>query len=283
VSRLARGRALVGRVPIVRLIEGGAIGIALWCILFAFQLLPSKMADTPGVLLFMIVGMAIRASPMGGWLLAVLALGAAAVLVVSETSISNTVASRWIRRDQLPDSAVGAIVVLSASLNPNTTISGEALDHLLTGLELLRAGKARLLVTTTVQQQFPTGFVSSDVDQQRVVSLFGGENRWMRTAPGRSTRDEAVESARLLLSRGIRRIAVVASPMHTRRACAAFEAVGFDVTCVPARMRNPGGEDPGPWPADRLTVFGQWVYEVAATVNYRRQGWLGPGPPDRRN
>ncbi len=283
MSRLARGRALVGRVPIVRLIEGGAIGIALWCIVFAFQLLPSKMADTPGVLLFMIVGMAIRVSPMGAWLIAVLALGAAAILVVSETSISNTVASRWIRRDQLPDSAVGAIVVLSASLNPNATISGEALDHLLTGLELLRSGKARLLVTTTVRQQFPTGFVSSDVDQRRVVSLFGGGNRWIRTAPGRSTRDEAVESARLLLSQGIRRIAVVASPMHTRRGCAAFEAVGFVVTCVPARMRTPGGEDPGPWPADRLTVFGQWVYEVAATVNYRRHGWLGPGRPDSRN
>jgi uncharacterized SAM-binding protein YcdF (DUF218 family) len=265
---------LVRRVPLARTIEGGAIGVALWCILFIFQLLPAIAADTPGVLLFGIAGVAIGVSRLRRSLLVILAVGAAMVVVVTQTSVSNVVASRWIREDQFPDSAVAAVVVLSAGVNANATISGEALDHLITGLELIRAGKATVLVTTTVEQKFPAGVVTSTVDQSRIVALFGGQVQWLRTPPGNSTREEALGSATLLMPRGIRRIAIVASPMHTRRACSTFEGVGFEVTCVPARVRSPGGRGPASWPADRLSVFGDWMYEVAATAKYRANGWL---------
>jgi uncharacterized SAM-binding protein YcdF (DUF218 family) len=265
----------IRRVPARRVIEGGAIGVALWCILFAFQLLPGGAADTTGVLLFAFVGMVAGLSPLHRTLWVILAMAAAAVVAVTQTSVSNAVASRWIREDQLPDSALPAVVVLSGGLNSNGTISSEALDHLITGLELVRTGKARMLVTTSVEQKFPKGIVTSAADQSRIVSLFQGSGRWVRTRPGNSTRDEALRSAEVLRPQGIRRIAVVATPMHTRRACSAFEAVGFEVTCVPARVRSPGGGDPAPWPADRLRVFGDWVYEVAATARYRADGWLG--------
>lgn len=263
---------------------GGAIGIALWCILFAFQLLPGGAADTPGLLAFGIIGIAANATRLRPMLMTILVVAAAVVVVVGETSLSNAVAFRWIRADQFPESGVSAIVVLSAGLNPDTTISSEALDHLIAGLELTRAGKAPLLVTTTVGQRFPAGYVSSETDQSRIIGLFAPETRWIHLSRGRSTRDEATTSAQLLLPRGIKDIAVVTSPMHTRRACSAFEAVGFAVTCVPARIRSPGGRDPGPWPRDRLTVFGAWVYEAVATVKYRSHGWLAtrsPAPPVR--
>jgi hypothetical protein len=78
----------------------------------------------------------------------------------------------------------------------------------------------------------------------------------------------------LLIPQGIRRIAVVAAPLQTRRACSAFEAVGFSVTCIPALSRSPGGGIPGYWPRDRLTLFGDWVYEVLGTAKYRARGWL---------
>jgi uncharacterized SAM-binding protein YcdF (DUF218 family) len=271
--------ALVRRLPLRGMIEGGAIGVALWCMLFAFHLLPGKTADTEGVVMFGLSGMAIRVTRFGGYLLGIMALAAAVVVVVTETSLSNAVASRWIRCDSLPDSGVAAVVVLSAGVNPNGTMSGEGLDHLLTGLELTQGSSAPLMVTTTVQQVFPTGAVSSQTDQSHVVALFGGRVRWISTRAGKSTRDEAVMVADSLLPRGISRIALVASPMHTRRACAGFEAVGFVVTCIPARSRLPGGGSPGPWPGDRLTVFGDWVYEMAATAKYRMKGWLAAGPP----
>ena len=259
-----------------RIIEGGAIGVALWCVLLAFQLLPGVLADTPGVLLFGTAGAVAQASRLRRGLVVILILAAAVVVVVTETSLSNVIAAKWVREDQFPASGVSAVVVLSAGLNPNNTINSEALDHLINGLELLRARKANVLVTTTVEQRFPTGLIKSTLDQSRIVSLFGADSQWIRTAPGKSTRDEALRSAQLLLPQGMRRIAVVASPMHTRRACSAFEAVGFEVTCIPARIRSPGGRDPGPWPADRLKVFGDWVYEVAATARYRADKWLGP-------
>lgn len=268
---------MVRRLPVRRIIEGGAIGIALWCMLLAFQLLPGKAADTTGVLIFGLGGIVIRLSRIGNVLLATFALGAGIVLVVTQTPLADAVASRWVRSDALPDSGVAAVVVLSAAVNPNNTISSEALDHLITGLELIGAGKAPIIVTTTVRQLFPGGAVSSETDQSRIVALFGQQVRWIRTPPGRSTRDEAVNVANLLLPTGRTGIAVVASPMHTRRACSAFELVGFVVTCVPARLRSAGGVSPAS-PRDRLLVFGNWVYEVAGTAKYRMRGWVGARP-----
>ncbi len=242
--------------------------------LFAFDLLPGATADTWGVLFFALVGAALELTRFRIVLLVLLVLGALMVLVVSETSISNAIASRWIREDRLPATQLPAVVVTSGTVNPNSTISSEALDHLLTGIELVRSGKAATLVTTTVEERFPKVFVSSRVDQTRIVTLLGVADRWIQTPPGQSTRDEAVSARALLQPKGIRRIAVVASPMHTRRACATFEAAGFEVTCIPALSRTAGTRDPAPWPADRLRVFGEWVYEVFATMKYRSKGWL---------
>jgi uncharacterized SAM-binding protein YcdF (DUF218 family) len=262
------------RTSFARSLEGAATGIALWCILFALQLLPGFTADTWGVIVFAIVGALIGVTRLRPVLIAVLIVASALILVVAETSLANAVASRWIREDKLPATPVDAVVVLSAGVNPNNTISTEALDHLLYGLQLVRAGKSNVLVTTTAQEKFPSGLVSSVPDQARTIALFGGNLKWLRTGSTESTRDEALRSAELLLPQGIRKIALVTAPMHSRRACAAFEAVGFAVTCVPATSRAPGGRDPGAWPADRLRVFGDWVYEVFATRKYASAGWL---------
>ncbi len=274
VSPSSRLRDVVSSARFARILEGASIGIAMWCILLALRLLPGFTADTPGVLLFAVLGAVVSATPLRAALLATVVVGVVLILVVTETSISNVVASRWLREDRYPNAAVDAAVALSASVNPNGTMSSEALDNVLTGLALVREGKAKTLVTTTVDERFPGGLVSSRPDQSRIVGLFGGQDKWLSTPPTQSTRDEAIKSAQILLTRGVRRIAVVTAPMHTRRACSAFEAVGFAVTCVPALARAPGGKDPGPWPADRLRVFGDWAYEIAATFEYRSRGWL---------
>ena len=272
----ATAPASIRRARLVRLVEGGAIGIAGWCILFAFHLLPGFLADTPGLALFTVVGAASNATRLRPVLLALLVVGAALTLLVAETPLAGALAARWVRSDELPDAKLGAVIVTSAGVNPNGTMSSEALDHLLNGLELIRAGRSDLLVSTTVEQQFPGGTVTSAADQSRVIDLFAVPVPWLHTSPGESTRDEAIKTARLLLPKGITRVLVVSAPMHTRRACAAFEAAGFSVTCVPARTRAAGGGwSPGPWPEDRLTVFGDWVYEVFATAKYRSRGWLG--------
>ncbi|PYO47012.1 MAG: hypothetical protein DMD72_11220 [Gemmatimonadetes bacterium] len=274
---VTRARQLIKTASLASIVEGCAIGVALWCMLYAFGLLPGATADTPGLFVFGVIGAAANWWRLRSILIVLLVAGATVILVVGETSISNVVASRWVRADRFPDSGVPAVVVLSVGLNPDTTISSEALDHLIVGIELTRARKTSILVTTTVGQRFPTGYVTSEMDQSRIIKLLAPGTYWIHLSRGRSTRDEAAISAQSLLPLGITDIAVVTSPMHTRRACSTFEAVGFVVTCVAARVRTPGGRDPAPWPRDRLTVFGDWVYEAVATEEYRYRGWLGNG------
>jgi uncharacterized SAM-binding protein YcdF (DUF218 family) len=257
-----------------RSLEGAAVGVALWCVFFALEVLPNSLADSPGFLLLAALGLLAGATRHGRILLGLLQFAAAITAIVALTPLSHAVATRWVRQESLPQGGVGAVVVLSVGINPDTTISSESADHLLMGLELVRDGQARALVTTTTADVFPTGFVSSETDQARIVGLFGQQVDWLRTSPGHSTRDEAIASAKLLLPRGARSIAVITSPMHTRRACAVFEAVGFEVTCVAARLRSPGGVPIRPGPTDRLAIFGQWVYEVTAIAEYAIRGWL---------
>jgi uncharacterized SAM-binding protein YcdF (DUF218 family) len=256
------------------MVEGAAIGVALWCVGYAFRLLPGITADTPGLLVFAGIGALLGSIGLHKMLVRTLVCAAIATTVVVETSLSNALSARWVRRDAVAKHPIDAVVVTSASVNPNGTMSADALDHLLTGLGLVRGGTGAMLVTTTVEQKFPRAAVSSQSDQSRIIALFGGLEQWVQTPPSASTREEALKAAGLLLPRGARRIVVVAQPMHTRRACGAFEAVGFQVTCVPSLSRSAGGADPGPWPADRLNSFGDWVYEVLATGVYRAKRWL---------
>jgi hypothetical protein len=61
--------------------------------------------------------------------------------------------------------------------------------------------------------------------------------------------------------------------LHTRRACATFEAVGFRVVCVPATVRG-SGLFPGSFAEERFRDFRSWLYETFATDSYRRRGWI---------
>lgn len=262
------------RALLISVANGAASGIALWCILFSFQLVAGFVADTWGVLLFSIAGAIAGATRLRPLLTGLLIFSAAIVLIVVLSPISTVIAHRWVRADPIPDRPLSAVVALSGGVNPDGTMTGSAIDNLLSAIALFRGGRALTLVTTTVEREFPTGDVSSRGDQLRLIAMAADTTRWVSTPPTRSTRDEAVESARLLLPRKLRDIAVVAAPMHTRRACATFEAVGFSVTCVPALARLPGGREPAPWPEDRLRVFGDWIYELAGMIKYRAAGWL---------
>jgi uncharacterized SAM-binding protein YcdF (DUF218 family) len=65
----------------------------------------------------------------------------------------------------------------------------------------------------------------------------------------------------------------VTAPLHSRRACATFEAVGFKVVCAPAVSRDnvvPAAETP----RDRLRTFRSWLYETFATATYKSNGWI---------
>jgi uncharacterized SAM-binding protein YcdF (DUF218 family) len=206
---------------------------------------------------------------------AVAVLPAALLIVYLFVAYSPVVtwgAPAWVRADSLPVSAE-ALVVLSADVLSDSALGGAGLDRLLTGIELIERGTAPRIVTSRVAERYDAGLVTSDADQRRALALGHVSARWDVIPNAHSTRDEAVGAARLLLPAGARSIVVVTSPMHTRRACAVFEAVGFTVACRPAWEHAAVTWHPES-AHDRLAAFRELAYEELAMVKYRWKGWV---------
>jgi uncharacterized SAM-binding protein YcdF (DUF218 family) len=259
---------------IVRAATGAALGI--FCALLAAALGLGEIFRSSG---YNLIGpLAIAGAVIGVtrlrpalWILA--GAGAAVVLLVAYTSIIVRPAQALIRRDEITAPA-DAIVVLSGGITADGTLHPQATDRLLKGLELLVRRVAPTIVLTREDRNFGGVQVTSQADQQRIASLTGaGSGRVVYAGPTRTTRAEALRIRALAQSAGWKRIVLVTSPLHSRRACAVFEHVGFTVTCVPSESRDLAvgrmitAED-------RLRAFQLWIYEVAGTLRYRQRGWL---------
>lgn len=204
------------------------------------------------------------------------ALSGLAVLmfcIVAMTPFVTTLlpTSSLVRRDPLPKGGADAVIVLSAGITADSLLSPEALDRLLTGLALMRDTVAPTLVVTEPRR--PGSRITTANDQARVRSLVARPFPMLMVNSVYTTRDEAVNSWKLLSPHAATRVVVVTSPLHTRRACATFEQVGFTVYCVPAvsRVYSVTGADNG---TDRLIVFREWLYERAAWLEYRSRNWV---------
>jgi uncharacterized SAM-binding protein YcdF (DUF218 family) len=115
--------------------------------------------------------------------------------------------------------------------------------------------------------------LSDSADLQSVVSLAGEGIRTILVDSVTTTRTEALRMKAIARASGWQTLAVVTSPLHTRRACATFEAVGFRVVCVPATVRG-SGLISGSFAEERFRDFRSWLYEMFATDSYRRRGWI---------
>jgi uncharacterized SAM-binding protein YcdF (DUF218 family) len=203
-------------------------------------------------------------------------IGTAAALglfcIVALTPLVTTVLPRkdLIRNEVLPQRPLDAVVVLSGGITPDSLLMAEAVDRLLTGLALMRDSVAPLLVVT--QPRRPDG-VTAAPDQARLRALVARPFPMLTVDSVHTTHDEAVRAWTLVRARGVKRIAVVTSPLHTARACATFERVGFTVTCVAAVSRFYSIDHAGSG-GDRLVLFRVWLYERAAWVEYRARGWV---------
>jgi uncharacterized SAM-binding protein YcdF (DUF218 family) len=234
------------------------------------------------VVLCAIIAVGIGFLGAGAWLVGVDLALFAVYLVIALTPAISGPAAHWVRDDAASPTPVAAIVVLSGGLTADSSLGPAGTERLLTGLELIRAGVAPRLITTRVTEPFRGQIVSSDAGQRRLVALAGiADSSWSTVDSVHSTRDEAIRVARLLEPAPAHPIAVVTSAMHTRRACAVFEGVGFHVRCVAARgiehaTRNPASDD------DRLEAFREYLYERLGMLKYRWKGWIKPGPANLR-
>ena len=229
---------------------------------------PDLVLYAPAALVGAILGVS-RLRPLL-WISA--ALIALLCVLVAYTPLVSALAPPLIRRDPLP-ARVDAIAVLSAGLSPDGMMSSETLDRLLSGLALARRGVARTLLVSRETRAFGEKAVSDSADQESVLALARPSAQVILVDSALTTRDEALRMKAIAGARGWSTIAVVTSPMHTRRACATFEAVGFKVVCVPALVRQSGLSERSST-EDRFRAFRSWLYETFASSSYRNRDWI---------
>ena len=200
---------------------------------------------------------------------------AVALLVgaVTLTPVLRAPVESWIRRDSVPAVRFDAVVVLSSSVTADSTLDPVATERLLSALEFARRHEVGLIVTTRPAVSRRDSRPVSDADQRALISFSGDATRWREVGPVRTTRDEALRTGELLAPAANRTIAVVTSPLHTRRACAAFERVGFHVVCVPATERMYAVHAFRGVRA-RLLAVSDWAYERLGMLEYRARGWV---------
>jgi uncharacterized SAM-binding protein YcdF (DUF218 family) len=158
-------------------------------------------------------------------------------------------------------------------LTPDGMMRSETLDRFLTGLSLARRGLAPEMMVSREQRSFAGQLVSDSADLQNVAALANALPRVIFVDSVVTTRTEAIRMGAIARASHWSTLAVVTSPMHTRRACATFEAVGLRVVCVPAAVRG-SGLYPGANAEDRLRAFRSWLYEVFASSSYKSRGWI---------
>jgi uncharacterized SAM-binding protein YcdF (DUF218 family) len=167
-------------------------------------------------------------------------------LVASTPASVNGLASRLetappARLEQVRQT--GAIVILGAGVRSHApemggpTVNRLALERLRHGARLARASGLPVVVSGGA----PEGYAVEAILMRDVLQdEFGVPVRWVESA-SLDTRDNAVNTTRLLRAAGIGRITLVTHAAHMPRARAAFERAGMAVLPAPtAWLSNPG-------------------------------------------
>lgn len=222
----------------------------------------------PGAIAGAVAG-ATRARPLM-WILAGVVV---AMVALTYTPITGALAGPLIRRDSLTSAAPDAIAVLAGGTNPDGTMAGVTLDRLLAGLQLARLYRGTPLLISREMATVGGRRFADAPDQREILALALPDGDVYFADSTTSTRVEALRMRAIARARGWSRIALVTSPLHTRRACATFEAVGFMVTCIPSVTRNGPVWANGQW-ENGPSLFRGWLYETAGTVKYRSAGWI---------
>lgn len=256
---------------LTRVLTGLGLGGAIWLTISLLGV-PSvfHIESLTGLVPFALAGMLVFLTRFGriiAWIEAWLLI---LVVVIAYTPFIGT-ARTLIRTDPMPAHA-DAVVVLSAGVTADGFLHGQGLDRLLTGLAIVKRGIAPSLVVTREERDLGDRKVNTAADQDSLIALVNVV-KFVATPLEASTHDEAMAVKRIANQSGWRRIILVTSPFHTRRACATFEHVGLVVTCTPSDSRDIAVHSLKS-PRDRVGAFSMWIYELAATLQYKRHGWV---------
>lgn len=260
---------------VLRAALGAALGALSWMALAMLGgTMKSEWLLLPLVPMAMVVGALLASTRLRRvfWACAALLLGVFAIVAFTTFTMRVLPVRRFVRQDRVPPRVGDPVVVLSGEVTRDSLLGPEVLDRMLAALELLRADTGSALVVTRPRRN-DAAHTTAARDQRELRALVDRPFPLLAADSVHTTRDEAVQVWKLLRPRGDTSITLVTSPLHTRRACAAFERVGFRVTCVAAPMRGYSVTHANS-PLDRLKLFREWLYEQAAWREYRWRGWV---------
>jgi uncharacterized SAM-binding protein YcdF (DUF218 family) len=173
-----------------------------------------------------------------------------------------------------------AIVVLGGATRGDTHLSthgdlNQQADRLLYAVELYRAGKAPVVLASG-------GGAPGDRPEaelmEGILHIMGVPPRdILRESASRTTYDNARYSAILLQGKGLRRVLLVTSAFHMRRALGVFRQTGLDVVPAPTDYQRLVGRPVVPrWlpTADDLVRSTYALREHVGYWVYRYRGWL---------
>ncbi len=210
-----------------------------------------------------------------------LGLAAAAVLVgFSLAPVANVVqrlAEAGAVRTFRPDVVYDAAIVLSGQVDANASReSGEteledAVDRVLRGLELWRAGRVHHLLLAGGPAA-PGEPSEAERLREKLVAWGVPATAIVVDPRSRNTHENAIESARLVAAHGFRSLLLVTSAAHVPRALGSFRAVGLTPDVLPVDRRAGRG---GSWVprASALAQSTAALRELAGRGAYRLAGY----------
>ncbi len=145
--------------------------------------------------------------------------------------------------------AADVIVVLGGGVRLSgvgplgATLYPMSLERLAGGAMLVRQTSLPLLLSGG---RLESGPPEADLMQVTLQQTFGLTARFIENT-SRTTHENARHSAQLLLPRGLKRVLLVTSALHMRRAEAEFKAAGFTVIPAPVGVVGPAHYDLSMW------------------------------------
>ena len=190
-----------------------------------------------------------------------------------------------VKLDDLP--AADAVVLLGGGAEASRYEAGGvhlsvAGDRLAMAAEIMRRGKAPVLLLggnagtldgrLVIEAEIVKGLLARwGVPAEAMISLGGNAD----------THDEAIDVQALAQERGWKRVLLVTSANHMRRAAATVRHMGVEVVPVPCNFLTSVGTGetpfvPGVPGSDGFVKMGVWLHEEAGWFMYWRRGWLAP-------
>jgi uncharacterized SAM-binding protein YcdF (DUF218 family) len=231
-----------------------------------------------------LLGLAALMRRRGRW---PLALGGAAGLVLLSFSAApvaerlSRLAEAGAERTFRPEATYDAAVVLGGMLDPSASrASGEdeltdPVDRLTRALELFRAGRVKAIVISG-GDVWPRPGVRPEAERLAARLQAWGVPAEALVVEGRSrnTRENALETARVVAERRLRSLLLVTSAAHMPRALGCFRAVGLEPDALPVDHRASDGEGESWLPrAAALSESTDVLRELLGRAVYRLAGY----------